>query len=79
MTITTKKNVDDKVWVLHEGNIRHLKIQRINVVIGDWLRDKRINQIKELYHLYQYGHIVVSKFSYECFDTREELLKSLEQ
>lgn len=78
MTLTTKRNTEDKVWILYQEKIQKLSIKQINIVVGSIKEVNNSNCLKEFYHLFHYETFITSIFSDKCFDTKEELLKSLE-
>ena len=66
MTIETKYNIGDEVWVMSDNRPTMLKIIRI-VVTCDGLKT-------EILYRTSFGKYL---FEQECFPTKEELLKSL--
>jgi len=76
MRIETKKELKDKVWVLHKEKIKHLNIVSISVNISNEILPLDIN---EYYNLRDEKNKFVDLFhENKCFDTKEQLLKSLE-
>lgn len=65
MTIETKYNIGDEVWVFYNGTAHYWKIDRVLCGFGG--RDNYIQ--------YRMGCLYFCE--HDCFPTKEELLKSL--
>lgn len=75
MTIETKYNIGDEVWFIKDNKVQSLKITQLNVLMSLLPKTDgygcKINQVVD----YSNGKTVLAE--YECFPTKEELLKSL--
>lgn len=77
MTIETKYNIGDAVWVIMNNKAQHLRIEEIKVSIGEAaISEDGILSICEYKLSYSVGWGNWCKES-DIFPTKEELLKSL--
>lgn len=74
MKIETKRNIGDKVWFKHEGMIVEFSI--IQILINIESIEIGI-KVEERYLLKNYERLISAK-NEEVFDTKDELIKSLE-
>ena len=75
MTIETKYNIGDEVFYMKDNKVRTLKITQINMLVQ--LIPKTIGYGCEINQVVDYGDGRTVLTEYECFSTKEELLKSL--
>lgn len=77
MTINTKYNIGDKVWVIAENEVQCLIIDGIRVEGCSLKVEDSVRPFFSRLTIYYYfdgaGYVAESK----CFSTKEELLKSL--
>lgn len=77
MTIETKYNIGDAVWVIANDRVQHLRIEAIKVSIGKTMitedGDFSISEYKTSYSV-GWGNWYKES---DIFPTKEELLKSL--
>jgi hypothetical protein len=71
MTIETKYNIGDEVWVIEDDKPKCKKIKEIDIQIGDYFSKSNEVEID-----YTFG-IYCIRDEKQCFPTKEELLKSL--
>lgn len=77
MTIETKYNIGDKVWVIVNNKVHHIRIEEIKVSIEKtMIIEDGVLSISEYKTLYSVGWGDWHKES-DIFHTKEELLKSL--
>lgn len=75
MTIETKYNIGDEVWFIKDNKVQSLKITQLNVLMC--LLPKRDGSGCEITQVVDYSDRRTVLVEYECFPTKEELLKSL--
>lgn len=77
MTIETKYNIGDEVWVIAENEVRHLIIDGIRVDSCSIKVEDSVypffSRLTTYYYFEGTGYVAEHK----CFHTKEELLKSL--
>ena len=77
MTLETKYNIGDAVWVIANNKVHHIRIDEIKVSIGKAMISKDgVLSISEYKISYSVGWDDWRKES-DIFPTKEELLKSL--
>ncbi len=77
MTIKTKREIGDKVFVLHKEQIKHSEIKSITISIGTIHVPHDNNRITETYWLFDEKGYMANFQENKVFTTREELIKSL--
>lgn len=75
MKIETKYNIGDEVWFIRDNKVQSLKITQLNVLMS--LLPKTDGYGCEINQVVDYGDRRTVLAEYECFPTKEELLKSL--
>lgn len=75
MTIETKYNIGDEVWFIKDNKVQSLKITQLNVLMN--LLPKTDGHGCEIVQVVDYSDRKTVLAEYECFSTKEELLKSL--
>lgn len=74
MQITTKYNVDDKVWIIHEGKAMEVSIYKLSCELYTG-KSIEINYTLEITP-YPNVNMKLAKEK-ECFSSRQELIDSL--
>ena len=77
MTIETKYNIGDEVWVIAENKVQRLWIKEVTASANNATRSEdgklKVLEFRIVYHFENGEQVSESK----CFPTKEELLKSL--
>ena len=77
MTIETKYNIGDEVWVIAENKVQRLWIKEVTASANNATRSEdgklKVLEFRIVYHFENGEQVSESK----CIPTKEELLKSL--
>jgi hypothetical protein len=77
MTIETKYNIGDEVWVIAENEVQRLRIKEVTASASSATRSEdgrfEVLKFRIVYHFKNGEQVSESR----CFPTKEELLKSL--
>jgi hypothetical protein len=77
MTIETKYNIGDEVWVIVENEVQRLRIKEVTASAHTVTRSEdgkfEVLKFRIVYHFVNGEQVPESR----CFPTKEELLKSL--
>lgn len=77
MTIETKYNIGDEVWVIVENKVQRLRIKEVTASAHTATRSEdgrfEVLKFRIVYHFVNGEQVSESR----CFSTKEELIKSL--
>ncbi len=77
MTIETKYNIGDEVWVIAENEVQHLIIDGIRVDGCSLKVEDSVHPFFSRLTIYYYFDRAGYVAEHKCFPTKEELIKSL--